>query len=133
MKGFITAIETDTVENTNFRQVLYTAAHSQLVVMSLLPKEEIGAEVHKMDQFIRCEEGEGVAMLDDIEHDMTTGVAVLVPAGTKHNITNTSDTESMKLYTLYSPPHHRDQVIHRTKAEADADTEEFDGITTESV
>lgn len=133
MKGFVTEIETDAVENNFFREVLYTAANSQLVVMSLLPQEEIGAEVHDMDQFIRCEEGEGVAMLDGIEHEVTTGVAVLVPAGTKHNITNTSDTESMKLYTLYSPPHHRDGVIHKTKAEADADTEKFDGVTTESV
>lgn len=131
MKGFVTKIETDAVENNYFRKVLYTAAFSQLVVMSLKPREDIGEEVHKLDQFIRCEEGSGQAVLDGIEHDMSAGVAVLVPAGTRHNIINTSPDKTMKLYTVYAPPHHRDGVVHITKADAEADTEHFDGITTE--
>ena len=131
MKGFITKIEVDTLENDYFRKVLYTAEHSQLVVMSLKPKEDIGAEIHKLDQFIRCEQGTGKAVLDGVEHEMIAGVAVLVPAGTKHNIINTSPDQSMKLYTLYAPPNHRDGVIHKTKADAEADTEHFDGKTSE--
>ena len=132
MKGFVTKIETDALENNYFRKVLYTAQHSQLVVMSLKPREDIGEEVHKLDQFIRCEEGSGKAVLDGIEHAMSAGVAVLVPAGTKHNIINTSPDTAMKLYTVYAPPNHRDGVVHKTKADAEADTEHFNGITTES-
>ena len=131
MKGFVTKIEKDTLENNYFRKVLYTAKYSQLVVMSLKPGEDIGAEIHKLDQFIRCEQGVGVAVLDGVEHAMSSGVAVLVPAGTKHNIINTSPSQSMKLYTLYAPPNHRDGVIHKTKADAEADTEHFDGKTSE--
>ncbi|MEN6554176.1 MAG: cupin domain-containing protein, partial [Methanobacterium sp.] len=113
-----------------FRQVLYTARNCQLVVMSLKPKEEIGMEVHHLDQFFRVEEGIGEAVLDGVHHAISAGYAVLVPAGTNHNIVNTGSS-SMKLYTLYSPPNHRDGVIHHTRAEAEADDEEFDGKTTE--
>jgi mannose-6-phosphate isomerase-like protein (cupin superfamily) len=130
MKGFITNIEKESLDNNYFRKVLYTAKFSQLVVMSLKPKEDIGEEVHKLDQFIRCEKGEGKAILDGVEHALSEGMAVLVPAGTKHNIINTG-TGSMKLYTLYMPPHHRDGVIHKTKADAEADSEHFDGKTSE--
>ena len=133
MKGFITEIEQDTLANDYFRKVLYTARYSQLVVMCLKPSEDIGAEVHKLDQFIRCEQGAGTATLDGVEHSMSSGVAVIVPAGTLHNITNTSSTEAMKLYTVYAPPNHRDGVVHKTKADAEADTEHFDGKITESV
>jgi mannose-6-phosphate isomerase-like protein (cupin superfamily) len=133
MKGFSTKIEEDTLENTNFREVLYTAKHSQLVVMSLLPHEDIGAEVHDVDQFIRCEQGAGTAIMDGVGYDMSAGLAVLVPAGIQHNITNTSDTEPMKLYTLYAPPHHRDGVIHKTKGDAEADTEHYEGVISEAL
>ncbi len=132
MKGFIANIEKMSLENENFRQVLYTAQHSQLVLMSLNPKEEIGEEIHEdTDQFLRVESGNGTAILDGVETPITNGFAVLVPAGAKHNIINSSETEKMKLYTIYSPAHHRDGVIHATKAEAEADTEHFDGKTTE--
>lgn len=132
MKGYIDGIEKVTLENDYFREVLYTARHSQLVVMSLKPLEEIGEEVHRLDQFIRCEQGNGKAILDGVEHIISNGVAVLVPAGAKHNIINTSSIEAMKLYTVYAPPNHRDGVVHKTKADAEADTEHFDGKTTES-
>ncbi len=115
MKGYVTNIEKDSLENNNFRKVLYTAPHCQLVLMSLLPKEEIGEEVHTLDQFIRIEQGQGLAVLNDTEYPIEDGSAVVIPEGTKHNIINTSETESMKLYTLYAPPEHRDQVIHQTK------------------
>ncbi len=131
MKGYVTNIEKDSLENNNFRKVLYTAPHCQLVLMSLLPKEEIGEEVHTLDQFIRIEQGQGLAVLNDIEYPIEDGSAVVIPDGTKHNIINTSETESMKLYTLYAPPEHRDQVIHQTKNDALQDNEEFDGKTTE--
>lgn len=131
MKGFVTNIEKDTLENNNFRKVLYTSKHMQLVVMSLLPLEEIGSEVHKLDQFIRIEKGSGKAFLNDIEHDISDGVSVVVPAGTKHNFVNTSETEEMKLYTLYAPPDHIDGTVHVTKAEAMESDPPFDGKTTE--
>ncbi|HCC83726.1 TPA: cupin domain-containing protein [Candidatus Uhrbacteria bacterium] len=131
MKGFVTNIEKQSLENDNFRKVLYTDEKSQLVLMSLLPGEEIGEEVHDVDQFLRVERGTGTAILSDISHDLNDGSVIIVPAGTKHNIINT-DSDSMKLYTLYMPPHHRDGVIHKTKAEGEADhTDEFDGKTTE--
>ncbi len=133
MKGYIEGIEKVTLENDYFREVLYTAQYSQLVVMSLKPLEEIGEEVHQLDQFIRCEQGNGKAILDGVEHAVSNGVAVLVPAGAKHNIINTSSIEAMKLYTVYAPPNHRDGVVHETKADAEADTEHFDGKTTESI
>ena len=119
------------LKNENFREVLYTGKNSQLVLMSLLPNEEIGEEVHEdVDQFFRVEKGNGVAILTGVSNDIKDGSTVLIPAGVKHNIINTG-AEAMKLYTLYMPPHHRDGVIHKTKAEAEADTEHFDGKTTE--
>ncbi|MCC6290791.1 cupin domain-containing protein [Candidatus Nomurabacteria bacterium] len=130
MDGYVANIEKLSLGNDNFRQVLYTDKNSQLVLMSLLPGEEIGEEIHDVDQFLRVEKGEGIAILNDISHAITDGSVVVVPAGAKHNIVN-GGSGSMKLYTLYMPPHHRDGVIHKTKAEADADPEHFDGKTTE--
>ena len=132
MKGFVINIETAAKENNNFRKVLYTAKNSQLVLMSLKPGEEIGEEVHTLDQFIRIEQGEGKAILNDQEHKIEDGSAIVIPAGTKHNIVNLSQEKEMKLYTIYSPPNHRDRVLHPTKADAMADEEQFDGITTEN-
>lgn len=131
MKGYVVDIEKVTKENKNFRKVLYTAKNSQLVVMSLNPGEEIGEEVHELDQFIRIEKGKGKAVLDDAEHKIKDDYAIVIPAGTKHNIINTSKDDEMKLYTIYSPPQHRDGVIHKTKADAMADNEYFDGKTSE--
>lgn len=130
MKGFVQNIEGLAIDNIEFRRVLYTAKSCQLVLMALLPKEEIGAEVHELDQFFRVEEGTGEAVLDGVRTQIRAGFAVLVPAGTKHNIINTGSSP-MKLYTIYSPPNHRDGVVHRTRAAADADNEQFDGKTTE--
>lgn len=132
MKGYITNIEKLSLENKYFRQVLYTAKNSQLAVMSLKPNEDIGEEIHQLDQFIRCEKGQGKAVLDGIENEISDGFVIVVPAGTKHNIINTSVLENLQLYTLYSPPNHKDGTIHKTKADAEADEKEhFDGITTE--
>ena len=130
MKGFVKDIEALATENGEFRRVLYTAQHCQLVLMALKPKEEIGAEVHKLDQFFRVEEGSGEAVLDRVRTPIRAGFAVLVPAGTNHNIINTG-SGPMKLYTLYSPPNHRDGVVHPTRSDAEADNEHFDGKTTE--
>jgi mannose-6-phosphate isomerase-like protein (cupin superfamily) len=130
MKGFVQDIEGLAVKNNEFRRVLYTAKNCQLVVMSLRPKEEIGAEVHKLDQFFRVEEGSGEAVLDGVRTAIKAGFAVVVPAGAKHNIINTG-IGSLKLYTLYAPPNHRDGVVHHTRADAEADNEHFDGKTTE--
>jgi mannose-6-phosphate isomerase-like protein (cupin superfamily) len=110
--------------------VLYTAKNCQLVVMALKPKEEIGMEVHKLDQFFRVEEGTGEAILDGVHTTIKAGFAVLVPAGANHNIINTGSV-TLKLYTLYSPPNHRDGVVHHTRAEAEEDDENFDDKTTE--
>lgn len=131
MKGYVINIGKTTEENENFRKVLYTAKNSQLVVMSLRPKEDIGEETHTLDQFIRIEKGQGKAILDDVKHDIKTEYAVVIPAGTKHNIINTSAKKEMKLYTLYSPPEHQDGVIRATKVEAMASEEHFDGKATE--
>lgn len=131
MKGYVGNIEDATKENKNFRKVLYTAKNSQLVVMSLKPKEDIGEEVHELDQFIRIEEGIGKAVLDGVEYDVKDDFAIVVPAGAMHNIINTSETEKMKLYTVYSPPEHRHDVVHVTKQDALSDDEYFDGVTTE--
>lgn len=132
MQGYITNIEKAALENDYFRKVLYTAKNSQLVVMSLRPNEDIGEEVHQLDQFIRCESGQGKAILDGVEHAISDGSAVVIPAGTRHNIINTSSDKSLKLYTIYSPPNHLEGTIHKTKADALADEEEhFDGKTTE--
>jgi mannose-6-phosphate isomerase-like protein (cupin superfamily) len=130
MKGYVQNIEVIADDNNEFRRVLYTAQHCQLVVMALKPKEEIGAEIHKLDQFFRVEQGSGEAVLDGVTTAIEAGYAVLVPAGTKHNIVNTG-SGPMKLYTIYSPPNHRDGVVHHTRADAVADTEKFDGKTTE--
>lgn len=130
MNGFVQNIEGLAIENSDFRRVLYTAKHCQLVVMSLKPQEEIGAEVHQLDQFFRVEEGTGVADLDGVRTAIGAGFAVVVPAGTNHNIINTG-TGSLKLYTVYSPPNHRDGIVHHTRADAEADNEHFDGKTTE--
>lgn len=133
MKGFITEIEQETLENDNFRKVLYTAKHCQLVVMSIPAEGEIGEEVHEDgDQFIRIEEGEGTAVLNGVETPLTDGTVVIVPAGVRHNIINTSKSDALKLYTLYAPPHHKDKTVHASKEDAEADEEHFDGVTTEA-
>lgn len=134
MQGYIKNIGDEAIGNDNFRKVVYTAKYCQLVLMSLKPNEDIGEEVHdNVDQFFRFEQGEGKAVLDGVEHEIKAEFAVLVPAGTKHNIINTSDTNPLKLYTIYSPPNHQDGIIHATKADAIADEgkEHFDGQTTE--
>ena len=130
MKGFIKNIEEITVKNEDFRQVLYTAKNCQLVLMALKPKEEIGMELHELDQFFRVEEGTGESILDGVHTKITAGFAVLVPAGTNHNIINTGNAP-LKLYSLYAPQNHRDGVVHHTRAEAEKDNEHFDGKTTE--
>jgi mannose-6-phosphate isomerase-like protein (cupin superfamily) len=121
MIGYTGAIEEQTVENTYFRQVLFTGKHAQLVVMSLRPGEEIGNEVHpNVDQFFRIEQGEARFVLDQKEERLVSdGDAVIVPAGTYHNVINISKTTDLKLYTVYSPPNHPDGTVHKTKAEAD--------------
>lgn len=130
MKGFNADIEKETLENENFRKVLYTTKRSQLVLMSLNPGEEIGMEVHPdNDQFFRFEKGEGKCIIDGHEYAVRDGSAIVVPAGAQHNVVNTSATEKLKLYTIYSPAHHRDGVVHPTKEIAEADDEEFDGRT----
>lgn len=131
MTGYTGNIEKQTRDNSSFRQVLYTSAYMQLVVMSIPPGTDIGEEVHGQDQFLRIEVGEGRAVLDGVEHMLSDGYAVVVPAGTRHNITNTSVDTDLKLYSIYAPPHHEDGVSHRTKADAEADHEEFLGDTTE--
>lgn len=132
MKGFHANIEVDTVENTNFRKVLYTGKHSQLVLMSLVPGEDIGSEVHnENDQFFRFEAGQGKVVIDDNEYEVSDGSAIVVPAGAEHNVINTSDTEALKLYTIYSPSHHKDGIVRATKVEAEENEEDFDGTTTE--
>jgi mannose-6-phosphate isomerase-like protein (cupin superfamily) len=132
MKGFCTDIEEATLENGNYRKVLYTSKHSQLVLMSLKPREEIGMEVHEEnDQFFRFETGQGKCIIDGNEYEVADGVAVVVPAGAQHNIINTSETEDLKLYTIYSPAHHKDGIVRTTKEEAEANEAEFDGMTTE--
>ncbi len=132
MRGYKTNIEKDSQENENFRKVLYTSKYSQLVLMSLLPKEEINFEIHPdRDQFFRFESGVGKVFVDESEYDVKDGDIVMVPAGARHNVVNTSDAVKLKLYTLYSPAEHMDGVIRKTKAEAEAQEEHFDGKTTE--
>ena len=131
MRGYVANIEKAAEENNNFRKVLYTARYSQLVVMSLKPGEEIGEEVHDLDQFFRIEQGEGKAILDGIDHPLADCSAIVVPSGTRHNIINISSGQAMKLYTIYSPPNHREGVVHAAKDNAMADNESFDGKTTE--
>jgi mannose-6-phosphate isomerase-like protein (cupin superfamily) len=131
-KGFCSNIERDTLENENFRKVLYTGKHSQLVLMSLAPNEEIGMEVHEdNDQFFRFEKGIGKVIINGNEYEVKDGFAVIVPAGAEHNVINTSSSDRLSLYTIYSPAHHQDGVVRKTKAEAEANGPEFDGKTTE--
>ena len=120
MKGYITNIEKYSLENEYFRRVLYTDDRLQLVVMSLKPNEDIGEETHQLDQFIRVESGEGKAVIDGEEHVLANGSVVIIPSGTKHDIINTSSEKTLKLYTLYAPPNHKDGTILKTKAEAEA-------------
>lgn len=125
MQGFVDNIEELTQLNDNFRKVIFTGTHAQLVLMSLLPNEDIGMEVHKtIDQFLRIEKGDGKIVMDGVEHLLTDGNAIVVPAGVEHNIINTSSTNPMKLYTIYSPPHHKEGTIHMTKQDAENDMED---------
>jgi mannose-6-phosphate isomerase-like protein (cupin superfamily) len=132
MKGFSIDIEKATLENDNYRKVLYTGKHSQLVLMSLKPGEEIGIEMHnETDQFFRFEEGQGKCIINGNEYEVRDGSAIIVPAGAEHNIINTSKKGSLKLYTIYSPAHHKDGIVRATKEEAEANEADFDGVTTE--
>lgn len=132
MKGFKEDIEKLTLDNDNFRKVLYTSHYSQLVLMSLAPGEEIGMEVHEEnDQFFRFESGRGRVTIDNNEYEITDGDAVIVPAGAEHNVENLSESEDLKLYTIYSPAHHKEGIIRVTKKEAEENEAEFDGQTTE--
>ena len=132
MQGFHANIEKSTLENNDYRRVLYTGKHSQLVLMSLKPQEEIGMETHpENDQFLRFEKGDGKCIIDGNEYTLKDGMAIIVPAGAQHNVINTSITDDLKLYTIYSPPHHKDGITRATKEEAEANEAEFDGTTTE--
>ncbi|RKY30217.1 MAG: cupin domain-containing protein [Candidatus Omnitrophota bacterium] len=132
MKGFKADIEKGTLENREFRKVLYTGKYSQLVLMNLRPKEEIGMETHaENDQFFRFETGQGKVIIDGNEYGVSDGTAIVVPAGAKHNIINISDLKELKMYTIYSPPHHKDGITRKTKKEAETNEQEFDGVTTE--
>ena len=132
MRGYSGNIEQLTIENTNFRQVLYTGQHAQLVLMSLKPGEEIGEEIHgENDQFFRFEAGQGRVVIDDNKYRVGDGSAIIVPAGARHNVINTSESEDLKLYTLYAPSHHKDGIVRATRDEATANEEDFDGVTTE--
>jgi len=132
LKGYVVVIEKETKKNTDFRRVLYTGKHSQLVLMSIKPGEEIGEETHEnVDQFFRFEEGEGKVIIDGVEHRVKDGNGVIVPAGARHNVINTSKLANLKLYTIYSPPEHQDGIVRHTKKEAMASEEHFDGQTTE--
>lgn len=132
MKGYNENIEKLTLENNDFRRVLYTAKHCQLVLMSLKPGEEIGLETHsENDQFFRIEKGQGTCTIDGNEYTLEDGTAIIVPSGAEHNVLNTSETEDLKLYTIYSPAHHKDGIVRSTKTEAEENEAEFDGVTSE--
>ncbi|MDD5172367.1 MAG: cupin domain-containing protein [Candidatus ainarchaeum sp.] len=132
MKGYVVKLEQETKKNSDFRRVLYTAKNSQLVLMSLRPGEEIGAEVHPdRDQFFRFDAGEGKVVIDGVEHKVKDGDGAIVPAGARHNVINTSKTADLRLYTIYSPPEHIDKTVRHTKKDAEAMPEEYDGKTTE--
>jgi mannose-6-phosphate isomerase-like protein (cupin superfamily) len=128
MIGYIANIEKATLENTDYRRVLYTAKNSQLVLMNIAPGDEIGEETHQLDQFIRIEQGQARVTLDGVDHDVQDEFAIVIPAGTKHNVVNTG-TQELKLYTVYSPPEHKDGIVEKTKA--DEIEEHFDGKTSE--
>lgn len=131
-KGYKDNIEKLTLSNNDFRKVLYTGSHMQLVLMSLKPLEDIGLETHdENDQFFRFEKGEGKVIVNDTEYTVTDGDSVIIPSGAKHNIINMSDKEDLKMYTIYSPAHHKDGIVRNTKEEAESKGEDFDGITTE--
>ena len=131
-KGYKVNIETETTANTNFRRVLYTGHNTQLVLMSIAPGSEIGSEVHPdNDQFFRFEAGHGRVTIDETAYEVGDGDVVIVPAGSQHNVENVSDSEPLQLYTLYSPPHHKDGIVRATKEEAEANEADFDGVTTE--
>jgi mannose-6-phosphate isomerase-like protein (cupin superfamily) len=130
MKGYIGDIEKETETNENFRKVLYTSKRMQLVVMSIEPGDEIGEEVHDLDQFIRIEKGKGVVVLNNEKKNIENDYGVIIPAGVKHNVINSGE-KPLKLYTIYSPPEHRDGVVHKTREEAMDDEEHFEGKTTE--
>jgi mannose-6-phosphate isomerase-like protein (cupin superfamily) len=133
MNGFKSNIEKDTLKNKNYRKVLYTSVHSQLVLMTVRPKEQIGEEVHpENDQFFRFEAGKGRVEIDGNKYTVKDGDAVIIPAGAKHNVVNISATEDLKMYTIYSPAHHKDQIVRMTKEDAEANEQEFDGKTTET-
>lgn len=132
MKGFKSNIEKDALKNSNFRKVLYTGKHLQVVLMSLKPGEEIGAETHSsIDQFFRFEGGTGKCIIDGNEYKVENGVAIVVPAGSKHNVINTDSAKDLKMYTIYAPPNHQDGIINVTKKDAENDDVEFDGKTSE--
>lgn len=132
MKGFKTNIENETEGNSNFRKVLYTSKYSQLVLMSLKPNEEIGEETHhENDQFFRVESGNGICIIDGNEYKIKSGDAVIIPAGARHNLINTDTVSVLKMYTIYSPAHHKDGIIRATKKEAESNAPEYDGVTTE--
>ena len=132
MKGFKSNIERDTLANNNFRKVLYSGKHLQLVLMNIKAGEEIGEEIHPdNDQFFRFESGTGKCVIDGNEYNLRDGDAIIIPAGAKHNIINTNDTAELKMYTIYAPPHHKDGIVRTTKEDAEKNEAEFDGITTE--
>lgn len=128
MNGYLTNIKEETKQNEDYRRVLYTGHYSQLVLMCIDPGDDIGAEVHGLDQFIRIQQGSGEVILDDVHKEIGPGDAVVIPAGTEHNVVNTAD-ESLKLYSIYSPPEHKEGTVHEQKA--DEQEEHFDGETTE--
>ena len=131
-KGYKENIEKLTEENTDFRRVLYSGEHMQLVLMSLKPKQDIGLETHnKNDQFFRFEAGNGKVVINETEYEVSDGDSVIVPAGSEHNVINISDNEELKMYTIYSPAHHKDGIVRSTKEEAESNEEDFDGVTTE--
>jgi mannose-6-phosphate isomerase-like protein (cupin superfamily) len=132
MKGFKSNIEKDTLENNNFRKVLYSGHHLQLVLMSLNVGEEIGSEIHQdNDQFFRFEGGSGKCVIDGNEYNVKDGDAIVVPAGATHNVINIDHTAKLKMYTIYAPPHHKDGIVRTTKKDAESIAEEFDGKATE--
>jgi mannose-6-phosphate isomerase-like protein (cupin superfamily) len=132
MKGFKSNIEKDSLKNDNFRKVIYSAKHLQVVLMSLKPGEEIGLETHKStDQFFRFEGGQGKCIIDGNEYKVENGDAIVIPAGSKHNVINTDSVKGLKMYTIYAPPHHKDGLINATKKDAETSDVKFDGKTTE--